>query len=336
MNSKKAKRVLIVGARGELGRLTVRAFQTRPWEVRRGFRPPVANGDVAVSLDRIESVRAAAREHELIVNTVPHTELLIERAVLEYGGTLINVSALPAAAGRALRAVAAGAPGTVILNAGLVPGVSNLIAADLLRAHPEADELELVLTISTFSTRGPAGAAFVEHGLKVLSRHRTAIVPLPEPFGESSCVGFSEDDAGWLGGVAEGRVVRAYVRLAEREAQQRLLAQNEAGAMTSARRCPMVTQRPAGGGASREPVAHWIAAKRRGRRLGARTLECSGHYLHAARCALVFAEILLEEPRRGGCFDPEELFTLGQLAPGLAHSGISTVSQPVRGAAAVS
>ena len=336
MRSKPAKRVLIVGARGELGRLTVRAFQTRPWEVRRGSRPPVVDGDVALSLDRIESVRAAAREHELIVNTVPHPDLLIERAVLEYGGTLINVSALPAAAGRALRAVAGGAPGTVILNAGFVPGVSNLVAADLLRAHPEADELELVLTISTLSTRGPAGMAFVEHGLRVLSRHRTALVPLPEPFGESYCVGFSEDDSGWLGGVAEGRVVRVYVRLAEREAQQRLLAQNEAGAMTTAWRCPVVTWTPAGGSASREPVAHWIAAKRRGRRLGARTLECAGHYVHAARCALVFAETLLEEPRGGGCFGPEELFTLDQLAPRLARSGISTVSQPVGGAGAVS
>jgi hypothetical protein len=335
VHSKTARRVLIVGARGELGRLTVRAFQTPPWEVRRGSRPPVASGDVALSLDRIESACAAAREHELIVNTVPHPDLLIERAVLEYGGTLINVSALPAAAGRALRAVAGGAPGTVILNAGFVPGVSNLVAAELLRAHPEADELELVLTISTLATRGPAGVAFIEHGLRVLSRHRTTVVPLPEPFGESSCVGFAEKDSGWLGGIAEGRVVRAYVRLTEREAQQRLLAQNEAGTMTTEWRCPMLMQTPARGSASRERVAHWIAAKRRGRRLGARTLECAGHYVHAARCALVFAEALLEEPRSGGCFGPEELFTLDQLAPRLARSGISTVSQPMSAAAAV-
>jgi NAD(P)-dependent dehydrogenase (short-subunit alcohol dehydrogenase family) len=331
---KKARRVLIVGARGALGRLTVRAFQAAGWEVQRGIRTPAADGDVCVALERIDSVRTAAREHELIINTVPDPDLLIERAVLEYGGALINVSALPAAASRALRAVAGGAHGTVILNAGFVPGVSNLVAADLLRAHPEADELELVLTISTRSTCGPAGVAFVDHGLRVLSRHRTSVVPLPEPFGSSDCVGFSEDDAGWLGGVAEGRVVRVYVRLSEREAQQRLLAQNSAGAMTAALGCPMATRTPAFGHASREPVAHWIAAKRRGCRLAARTLECAGHYEHAARCALVFAETLLDAPRSSGCFDPEEVFTLDELTPSLARSGISTVPQPVGAAAA--
>lgn len=333
MQTRRAKRVLIVGARGELGRLTVHAFQTSGWEVRRGTRAPVADGDVGVSLDRIDSVGAAARDHELIINVVPHSDLLIERAVLEYGGALINTSALPAAASRALRAVAGGARGTVILNAGFVPGVSNLVAADLLRAHPETDELELVLTISVLSTRGPAGAAFVDHGLRVLPRHRTAVVPLPEPFGESDCVGFSEDDAGWLGGVAEGRVVRVYVRLAEPAAQQCLLAQNRAGGLTALSGCLAVTPTPAGGRASREPVAHWIAAKLRGRRLAARTLECAGHYAHGAQCTVMFAENLLEEPRRGGCFDPDEVFTLDELKPKLARSGICTVDQPGGGAA---
>lgn len=303
----------------------MRAFQASSWEIRKGTRAPVADGDVGVALHRTDSVRAAARDHELIINAVPHSDLLLERAVLDYGGALINVSAMPAAAGRALRAVAGGTPGTVILNAGFVPGVSNLVAADLLRAYPEADELELVLTISVASTRGPAGAAFVDHGLRVLARHRTAVVPLPEPFGESDCVGFSEDDAGWLGGVAEGRVVRAYVRLAEPAAQQCLLAHNRAAALTALSGCPLVTPTPAGGRASREPVAHWIAAKLRGRRLAARTLECAGHYAHAARCALVFAENLLEEPRRGGCFHPEEVFTLDELEPRLARCGICTV-----------
>lgn len=333
MQSRKAKRVLIVGARGELGRLTVRAFQASGWEVRRGTRAPVANGDIGVALDRVDSVRAAARDHELIINAVSHFDLLIERAVLEHGGALINISALPAAASRSLRAVSGGARGTVILNAGFAPGVSNLVAADLLRAHPEADELELVLTISALATRGPAGASFVDHGLRVLPRHRTAVVPLPEPFGESDCVGFCEDDAGWLGGVAEGRVVRVYLRLFEPAAQQCLLAQNSAGALTALSGCPTVTPTPAGGRASDEPVAHWIAAKQRGRRLAARTLECSGHYAHAAKCALVFAENLLGEPRKGGCFDPEEVFTMHELEPKLVRSGISTVDRSGAGAA---
>lgn len=325
MRSRKAKPALIVGARGELGRLTARAFQASGWEIRRGIRQPVAEGDVGVALDRLDSVRAAARDHELIINAVPDSDLLIERAVLEYGGSLINISTLPAAASRALRAVAGGSRGTVILNAGFVPGVSNLVAADLLRAHPEADELELVLTISAIATRGPAGAAFVDHGLRVLARHRTAAVPLPEPFGMGECVGFSEDDAGWLGGVAEGRVVRVYVRLTEPAAHESLVAQNRAGELIASSGCPMFTPTPSGGRPSREPVAHWIAARARGRLLVARTLECAGHYAHAARCALVFAENLVEQPRNGGCFDPEEVFTLNELNPRLAGAGVCIV-----------
>src|SRR5436190_23889264 len=54
VHSKTAKRVLIVGARGELGRLTAQAFQTPAWEVRRGTRAPVADGDVGVALDQID------------------------------------------------------------------------------------------------------------------------------------------------------------------------------------------------------------------------------------------------------------------------------------------
>lgn len=326
-----AKRVLIIGARGELGRLAVRAFQAASWEVRRGIRTAVSDGEVRVAVDRIGSAHAAASQHQLIINTVPHPDLLIERAVLEHGGALINISALPAAAGRALRAVAGCARGTVIMNAGLVPGVSNLVAAELLRAHPEADELELVLTSSAHGTRGPAGAAFIDHGLRALSRHRTAAVPLPDPFGESECVGFAEGDAGWLGGVAEGRLIRVYFCFAEREAQRRLLMRNAARAVippTGFRRVP------AGGHASGEPVVHWIAAKLRGRRIAARTLRCRGNYLHAAGCALVFAETLLEKRPGGGCFDPEELFTVEELEPRLARAGVSIVSEPLSAATA--
>ena len=74
-------------------------------------------------------------EHELVVNTVPHPDLLAERYVLEHGGALINVSDLPAAAARSLRAVGGGARGTVVMNAGLAPGVTTIVAADLLRLH---------------------------------------------------------------------------------------------------------------------------------------------------------------------------------------------------------
>jgi hypothetical protein len=45
----------------------------------------------------------------------------------------------------------------VLIHAGNVPGVTSLVAADLLRAHPDADELELAFSISAAGISGRAG-----------------------------------------------------------------------------------------------------------------------------------------------------------------------------------
>ncbi|MGH2883004.1 MAG: hypothetical protein ACRDPA_09970, partial [Solirubrobacteraceae bacterium] len=107
-------RALVIGAQGVLGALTVRAFGAAGWLVRSGARRP-RPGQIGIDLHRPESIAAAIGEHELVVNTVPHPDLPAERYILEHGGMLINVSDLPAAAGRSLRAVAAGARGTVVM-----------------------------------------------------------------------------------------------------------------------------------------------------------------------------------------------------------------------------
>lgn len=309
-----------------LGALAVRTFGAAGWEVRSGARG-AGPGQIEIDLDCPDSVAAALQPHELVVNTVPHRDLLAERLVLERGGTLINLSALPAAAARSLRAVAGSARGTVLMNAGLAPGVTTIVAADLLRLHPDANELEIVFTLSSTTPRGPASAEFVHRGLTAVAQHRTVVVPLPSPFGERRCVGFGEGDAGWLGGVAEGRVVRVYICISERSTHERILALNSARVITTVPG-PMIAPRvlPADGTPSDEPVAHWIAAIRGERRLGARTVECRGDFLHAARSAVVFADALLSQDVRGGCFDPEEICTLSALETRLRDAGIRIVS----------
>jgi NAD(P)-dependent dehydrogenase (short-subunit alcohol dehydrogenase family) len=322
--------VLVIGARGVLGTLTARAFAAAGWEVHGAARRPTS-GQLKVDLDRRESIVGALRGHDLVVNTVPHPGLWAERTVLERGGLLINTSALPAAAGRALRAVAGDARGTVLMNAGLAPGVTNLVAADLLRLHPDAHELEIVITLSSTAPRGPASAEFVRRGLAALARHRTVDVRLPGPFGERRCVGFGEGDAGWLGGVAEGRVVRVYICLFEPRAHRRLLELNGSGAIGS---LPPSLVGPrslsADGSAGSEPVAHLIVAKRGGRRLDARTVRCRGDFRHAALSTVVFAEALLERERRRGCVDPEEVCTLDAVEARLREAGIRVESHAER------
>jgi hypothetical protein len=331
MEGRSTKRALIIGGRGVLGGLTVRAFGEAGWEVRAGVRGAAADhktnavGElVELDLDRPSTVLQALREHELVVNTVPHRDLVAERLVLEHGGTLINISTLPAAATRELRAEAGGLGGTVLMNAGLAPGVTTLAAADLLRRHPQAEELEMVFTLSAAAPRGPASVEAAYRGLMTVPRHRTVRVPLPEPFGERLCVGFGEDDAGWLGGIAEGRLVRPYVCVAEPALHEWLLTLNDLGAVSRLSKSLIRSRMPdCGQAASQEPVAHWIAAVRGGRRLGVWTVQCQGELVHTARSAVAFAQSLLERPPGGGCFDPEEVCTLDELEPRLRAGGIS-------------
>lgn len=331
MEGPRSKRVLVIGARGVFGTLTARAFRAAGWAVREAARRP-GPGQIHVDLAQPVSVAAAVTGTELVVNTVPDPGLVAERFVLEHGGVLINTSAMPAAAGRSLRAVAGGSPGTVLMNAGLAPGVTTIVAADLLARHPDAEELELVFTISAVTPRGPASAEFVRRGLGAVAPHRTVIVPLPEPFGERCCVGFGEGEAGWLGGVAEGRLVRLYICIAEPASHERILELNRTGALTSLP-ASLIGPRELlpDWTASTEPVAHWIAANRGQRRLGARTVRCRGDLVHAAGSTVVLAAALLRQERRGGCFDPEEVFTLSGIEAELRAAGITVVAHRTHG-----
>ena len=78
----------------------------------------------------------------------------------------------------------------------------------------------------------------------------------------------------------------------------------------------------ADGTPSDEPVAHWIAAVRDGRRLAARTVQCRGDFLHAARSTIVFADALLSRAAPAGCFDPEEICTLRGVQDKLEAAGV--------------
>jgi hypothetical protein len=235
------------------------------------------------------------------------------------------------------------------MGAGIAPGLTNLIAADLLAVHPDADEVEFAFTVSTKSTSGPAGGDFAHRNLCTPGRHRTRVIPLPEPFGERRCIGFAESDAGWLGTVAADRAVNPYVCLAERGTQRLMLTLNEAGVLAWLPRAAFGSRQPAGNrrdAASREPVAHWIAVLRQGVRMAARTLECRGDYRSAAACTVVFTQALLLDDAglvRPGIFDSEDVLCLAHLLPALTDTRIEVVdrsadagvAQPIRRPAGV-
>lgn len=331
----RTSRVLVIGAQGVLGALIVRAFETAGWTVAgAGRRPGPGTGFCHVDLDEPMTVAAAIEEAHVVINVVPDRGLTAERMVLDRGGMLINVSAMPAGAGRRLRQETRTAQGTVVMNSGIAPGVTNLIAADLLAAHPEADEIELAFTVSARSTSGRAGGDFGHRNLTTVGRHRTKIIPLPQPFGPRRCLGFAEPDGGWLGSVAGDRTVSPYICIAEKVTHRALLALNKACLLSRLPRAafgsPLKTEQ---GDPSDEPVAHWVAVLQRGERIAAQTLECRGDYRGAAASAVVFARALMARdagdtlPR--GVFDPEDLLSLDDLAPALREEGIAAVDQSV-------
>jgi len=335
VNEPGAGRVLVLGGQGVLGTAIAVAFGAAGWTSIRAGRRPDSGADFRfVDLDEPDTLEQALDGIDLIVSTVPDERLVAERRVLSRGGVLINVSAMAASAVQRLRRLPGEPRGTVLMNAGVAPGLTNLLAADLLADHPEADEVELVFTVSAKSAVGPAGSRFAHRALTRETRHQTTVVALPEPFGRRRCLGFAEADNGWLGAVAEGRAVSPYLCISEHRVHSALLAFNSAGIIARLPRSAFASAAgPAGpsapGPLGAEPVAHWVAVRRRGACLAARTLRCRGDYRSAAAGTVLFARSLTARAGSGpaGVLVPEEACTIGELRSALAASDIVVVDE---------
>src|SRR6202522_183384 len=327
-----AGRVLVLGGQGVLGTAIAGAFAAAGWTSLRAGRRPDPGADFRpVDLDEPDTLERALDGIALIVSTAPDERLVAERLVLTRGGVLINVSAMAAGAVQRLRRVPGEPRGTVLMNAGIAPGLTNPLAADLPARHPEADEVELVFTVSAKSAVGPAGSRFAHRALTRETRHQTTVVPLPEPFGRRRCLGFAEADNGWLGAVAGGRAVSPYLCISEHRVHSALLAFNSAGIIARLPRSAFASApSDAHGAAGAEPVAHWVAVRRRGACLAARTLRCRGDYRWAAAGTVLFGRSLAAGLRSGGpagVLVPEDAFTIGELRPALAESDIVVVDE---------
>ncbi len=195
-----APAVLVIGAQGVLGSALARAFDDAGWRVVKAVR----RGDGTsrfrlVDLDRAETVAVAIAGVDLVVDPVPHPGLTAERVVLREGGVLIDVSMRPAGAVQQLRAETTNARGTVVLNAGRIPGVSNLVVADLLAAHPDADAVEIVFSFTAGGASGRAGGESLHRNLTSARQHETAMIPFPAPVGPTRSLRFAASEDGWLG-----------------------------------------------------------------------------------------------------------------------------------------
>jgi hypothetical protein len=323
-------KVLVLGAQGALGSVLARTFADEGWEVLRAGRRP-QSGVELVDLDRPQTLRDALDDVDLVANPVPAERLVAEQIVLERGPALVNMSAVPAVRGWALKGETVSATGLVLIHAGLVPGVTSLVAADLLRSHPEADELELAFTLSASGTSGKGGAALIHRYLTGARHHGTFRAELGPPFGSRTCLEIGPGERGWLSDdLLSGRAVRLGVYFRERALQALFLTLNALRMIAGTPRLTFVAGRGrVPSEATREPIAEWVAVRRGGEGLAARVVHGRGDYRMTAESTVVFGEGLVglrsAEPRRTGVFAPEELFTLEQLRPALDRRGFEIV-----------
>lgn len=135
--------------------------------------------------------------------------------------------------------------GLVVLHAGLAPGVTTLVAAELLAAHPDADAIEVALTLSTTAVSGRAGAEFAFRLLGRRSHHPTAPIPFPPPVGLRRCMDVGLETEGWFGPLGEGRTIALYFCVVERVIHAGLLAANDLRLIGRLPLAVLVAPRPA-------------------------------------------------------------------------------------------
>lgn len=317
------RRACVIGGQGALGRVAVDALRSAGWSVHPAGRRPDARDDFRlIDLQQPSSLGPTLEDIDLVLSTVPDPGFVAERWVLEHGGLLVNCSHAPGAAAAGLTAeVGDGCKGTVLLNGGLVPGLANLIAADLLDRNPEADTLEVAFTVLREGTAGRGGGEFVHSGLAARSRHQMVELPMPAPFGELRCIEIHESEDCGFAGVADGRRVRNYLGFGDRPAGWALQTANALGLMRLLPKVAFTAGSGGSGSPSQEPTTIWIGVREEQKLLGASTVECKGDYRVTALAARLFGEALLANPRPG-CFNPEDLFDLGDLVSPLNEMGV--------------
>src|SRR5262245_6708460 len=327
-------RILVIGSQGVLGTFIARTLAEAGYGVLRGGRRRESDSSFRLlDLGRPETVAAACREADVVVNRVPHPGLAAERAVLREGGTLLNVASMAAPERRRLKAEAGAAHGLVVVHAGLAPGVVNLVAADMLGAHPEADTVEIALTLSASGSAGRAAAGFGYRIFTGSPHHRAIDIPFPEPLGRRACLEVSLEEEGWLGDTARVRQQHLYVCLLERLPN---LGMRLANALRIISRLPRAAFFAGRGGVptelSREAICEWVAVGRGGRRIAVSTIEGDGDYRMTTAATAVFVEALLRRRAcdldSNGVRGVEELLSLRELRPALEARGLRMTERP--------
>lgn len=161
------ERILVLGGRGYYGALVVEVLEAR------GFRVGVASrhGEFVMDLNDPKTF-GALDVFDLIVNCTDSVNAPPDEAiwhVLRTGGTWVEVGAYAELYERLMaRELPATLKGTLIMGAGLFPGLSTLLADALYHAQPSSpSKVELVIGFSPLSGAGDGNCALMAHSLFV-------------------------------------------------------------------------------------------------------------------------------------------------------------------------
>jgi hypothetical protein len=145
-------------------------------------------------------------------------------------------------------------------------------------------------------------------------------------------LGFAESEDGWLGELVGGRAVATYARFSPRALHRAVLSVNALRLIQALPLAAFVPRRNRPTELTTESLTEWVAVRRQGARLAARTITGAGNYRVTAAATLVLAEALLDPARtdgvRPGCFEPQELFSLPELEADLRQRGLAVDTAP--------
>ncbi|WP_053386342.1 NAD-dependent epimerase/dehydratase family protein [Leucobacter japonicus] len=174
---------LVIGASGAVGRaITEELTRTghRFTAASRRADDPAARIDLGAT-HGLTALSTAARQHDVVINASGIERAEIAGVLAAAGTPFVDISAtgaylyeLAAASRAGTRAAASSAaapePGpTVVLGAGIAPGLSTALVADLLEAHARsrataltvsAPEIDVAVTLGAGEVHGPAALAW--------------------------------------------------------------------------------------------------------------------------------------------------------------------------------
>lgn len=321
-------RALVVGAQGVHGSFIVHELREHGWDVlRAGRRAEPAEDFRCIDLNAPITSGAIPDDARLIISTVPHGDLLLEQHVLEKGGILLSPACVPRLALHKLNLYQGKAKGVVVPHAGLTPGLSNLLAADLLKNATEVINLAIGLTFRALSASGAEGRKWVFGLLAKSAVTPVTQVRLPSPLNVRRYMSTDLAAEGWLSDPDRPPSQRLEFCFIERilDALLRGLSSlrwvslfSRIAAPGYLHRTPKPTQ---------EPIFQWATARAADGRESGWLVSAHGDYRSTAAAVRIFAEAVMrlnaESRLPRGLVRLQDVLTLGDVKPQFSASRIS-------------